>query len=151
MKNIFALNARGHFKNRFLHYGFYTFLVAIGVVTLTMHSVLHAHSHSNEKTVTSVENCQKVVSISTIVVTDSGFTPKTVKLPRCSTVIFVNGDQKLHQPAFGEHEHHDTSLPFEEKTLSQGKTSSVTISKAGTYKIHDHYREESTGSVIITP
>lgn len=143
----------GRFKSPILHYGFYALTIGVALATLGYESLFHmhgAHNHGASAGATQVADCHDIAGVQTITLNGQGFQPHNATVKRCTLVVFTVTDHATRLPAFGEHEHHDHSLPYTEKTLRFGQTNSVVMNEVGTVAIHDHEHEELAGSIHIT-
>ncbi len=89
-------------------------------------------------------------STTTISISDTGFSPATVRVKAGTTVTFTNNGQALHWPASNPHPVH-TDLPgFDAKRgLATGESYSFTFTKVGTWGFHDHLNTIMKGSVVV--
>lgn len=71
--------------------------------------------------------------------TDDRFEPETIKVSRCSKVIFENVGEKPHWPASNIHPSHGIYPEFDPKEpIEKGKSWSFVFDKEGIWKYHDH-------------
>jgi hypothetical protein len=96
-----------------------------------------------------VANCPDTAPTQTIKLTDRGFSPKDNTVHLCTHVVFVNEDSEPHFPAFGEHDHHNDPAGFEEKTLAPGETNDFTPHTTGSLQFHDHFDDDSEGTLNV--
>jgi cytochrome o ubiquinol oxidase subunit IV len=77
--------------------------------------------------------------------------PSNIVATQCDTLTFTEEDNVIREIAFGEHTHHDTYAGVTELLLRKGQSQTVTLSQTGTYKFHDHLREETAGIFKVIP
>lgn len=128
-----------------LRYGSVVIIFSAGAL------VLAAFSFGSKSDSAALEGskCTSVAAVRVVTISDRGFSPSDLTVKRCTELIFVSVDKSLHNPAFGQHDHHDHTLPFEERVLSLGQTNSVVFDKAGSHSFHDHLNDELTGQVTV--
>lgn len=75
----------------------------------------------------------------TVVITDKGFFPQTIRLKKGGTVSFINQDTQPHQIMSDPHPIHDL-YPFlnTDEVLNNGESVAITFEKSGTFTYHDH-------------
>lgn len=86
----------------------------------------------------------------TISISDTGFSPATVRVKVGTTVTFVNNGQAAHQPVSNPHPVH-TDLPgfAARKGLVTGEEYLFVFTKVGTWGFHDHLNTALRGSVVV--
>ncbi len=86
----------------------------------------------------------------TIVLTEDGFVPNEISIPRGSTVTFTNTLEKQYWPASNLHPDHSIYPEFDPKRpLSPEEEWSFTFDKEGTWRFHDHLRSYYTGVIYV--
>lgn len=98
-----------------------------------------------------IVKCAKVGRTFEISVSNKGFSPRIIQVDACDKIIFENTEKKsFFQPAFGDHPVHLAYPGFAEKIIGPGKQNFVIMSAYGTYKIHDHIKDEIEGEIIVS-
>lgn len=88
----------------------------------------------------------------TIVITEEGFTPESLKVAVGTTVKFVNNDTYWHWPASDPHPSHTFYSELDPKEpIKPSTTWEVTLTKVGSWGIHDHLAPYVTGTIIVSP
>ncbi len=88
----------------------------------------------------------------TIVITEDGFTPESITVAVGSTIKFVNSDTYWHWPASDPHPSHTFYSELDPKQpIKPGTTWEVTLTKSGTWGVHDHLAPYIIGAVTVTP
>ena len=86
----------------------------------------------------------------TIIYSDHGYTPRTVRVTPGTKVIFENQSSSAFWPVSDPHPVHTDLSGFDAKEpLASGKTYSYIFEKVGTWNFHDHLRPNNRGSVIV--
>ena len=86
-----------------------------------------------------------------VMITDTGFSPETVKIKKGQTVEWLNKDGTPHQVASDPYPDHST-LPhlFAEQPLAQNDSFTYTFEDAGTFTYHDNLKPvDFKGTVIV--
>lgn len=128
-----------------LRYGLVIIIFAAGGLVL----FAFLSGSKSDLAVSAGSSCSSVAAVQVVKISDRGFSPQSLTVKRCTELIFVSADKSLHNPAFGEHDHHDHSLPYEERVLSFGQTNSVVFDNTGTHPFHDHLNDDLTGQVVV--
>ena len=88
----------------------------------------------------------------TIVITEDGFTPESLTVSVGTTIKFVNSDTYWHWPASDPHPSHTFYSELDPKQpIKPGTVWEVTLSKAGTWGLHDHLAPYVIGSITVKP
>lgn len=94
----------------------------------------------------------------TVIYTDAGYTPATVRVKVGETVVFQNSSSRSIWPASGLHPTHDVypikggciSSAFDAcKGIKSGESWSFKFSEVGTWKYHDHLNPSDRGVVEV--
>jgi plastocyanin len=89
-------------------------------------------------------------AVTTIAITDTGFSPATVTIAAGSRVNFVNNGQGLHWPASDPHPVHSDLPGFDSKKgLTTGEIYSFTFTTPGSWGFHDHLNPAAKGTVVV--
>lgn len=76
-------------------------------------------------------------------------TPKHVEGSLCDTLTITNQDDRIRLIAFGKHDNHIEYDGVSERYLKKGQSLTVTLSKVGTYIVHDHLQEDAGGTFTV--
>ena len=88
---------------------------------------------------------------STIVYSDSGFSPSTLTIKKGSKVTFSNQSSRNFWPASGPHPSHTNYPEFDpKKAVAAGSSWTFTFDKVGTWPYHDHLNPTRSGSITVT-
>lgn len=85
--------------------------------------------------------------ITTVTLTDTGFTPKDITVKAGTKVVWTNSSGK---DATVSSDNHPTHLLYPFLTLgkfSDGTSLEVVVEKAGTYSYHNHLNSSETGTI----
>lgn len=109
-----------------------------------------ANNNNSEEPTSSVESQPgQAIKTANVDVTDSGFSPASVKVKQGTTVIWNNksgGDISINS------DDHPTHRLYKELNIGHipnNISSSVLFEKPGTYTYHDHYNPERKGTIIV--
>ena len=100
--------------------------------------------------------------------TDQGFSPKSVTVPKNTTIVFTNNSTHRMWVATAMHPTHEvydgtttsehcadgvvTNGTFDQcQAVDAGASWSYTFSKVGSWNYHNHSRSSDFGSVVVTP
>jgi hypothetical protein len=141
------------YTNPLVHYGILAFIVAVGILTLASHTVLHAFSGSEHTHSVAHEHkedhCHEPPTQShTITFTKSGVSPEQLIIDRCDMVVVKNELSMEMIPAIGPHPAHIHYAGFEENILKPGDTYSFRATTAGSFSLHNH--ENDTQAMWLT-
>lgn len=89
-------------------------------------------------------NQKTVVKISA-----DGFSPQTITIKAGETVNWENEDTADHTVNSAPHPQHTDYPPLNLGVMASGENKSLTFTKAGTYKYHDHLNPSLFGSVTV--
>lgn len=73
----------------------------------------------------------------------------TVRGHLCDTLTFTNKDSVAREIAFGPHEKHVPYDGVAERVLAKNESFTVTLTKTGTYRWHDHLHDEVRGDFTV--
>lgn len=85
----------------------------------------------------------------TLSITSSGFSPAEVTVPVNGTVTFVNNDTQQHQPSSAPHPSHTEYPGLNSPVLAPGQSFTATLTRAGTFKVHDHLNPGLRATIIV--
>jgi plastocyanin len=87
----------------------------------------------------------------TVRMTDSGYSPKVLKIKQGQTVEFVNDSKTDYWPASDPHPTHTDYPGFDaQKTILPGKSWDFTFNRTGTYGYHNHLAPETHAEIVIS-
>jgi plastocyanin len=87
----------------------------------------------------------------TVNLTEEGFTPVGIKIPKGSEVTFINRTSKSFWPASDLHPSHGIYPDFDpKKEMPPGSKWSYKFDEPGTYRYHDHITPSNRGIIIVT-
>lgn len=73
--------------------------------------------------------------------TDDGFSAEKTSVKQCTVMKFVNNSSKRASLAFGTHNDHYPYSHYEDSTVEPGDSKVITLTEAGTFRLHNHYDE----------
>ena len=89
-------------------------------------------------------------SVTTLHMTEKGYTPRNITIREGDTVSFENTGKNELWPASNIHPSHEIYPAFDpKKVVKPGETWSFTFTKAGVWRYHDHIYPEITGSITV--
>lgn len=92
----------------------------------------------------------QVTSENSVKYTDSGFSPKELKISVGSTVTFINDSRSALWVASNPHPIHTDYFGFDSrKSIDTGDTYQFTFNKTGTFGFHNHLLPETSGVIIV--
>ncbi len=94
--------------------------------------------------------CQSTNTNYQVVFTDSAVGPRTATTKICDTLTFVNDGEELLEVTFGEHDQHVPYAGNKRLLIKSGHSKTITLSDTGSYKFHDHLRDELNGVFTVT-
>lgn len=87
----------------------------------------------------------------TISMTENGFEPREVAVEEHTVLVFVNKDERERWPASNIHPTHGIYPEFDpQKPLPKGSSWHFTITRAGTWRYHDHLLPHLKGRITVT-
>jgi len=105
---------------------------------------------SHKTTSPSVVSYETQSGIATVHITEEGFTPSELKVTAGTVVRFVNDDQYWHWPASDPHPTHTFYSEIDPREPVAPDTSwEVTVSKPGTWGLHDHLAPYIIGTLTV--
>lgn len=126
----------------------------VTVNTNTVSALPGTNANTNTAANTNNTTTNNAPSESSIVVTASGFSPRTLTVARGTTVTWTNGSGRRAYVAPDTHPSHvkyrgvwDDSAKGD---MENSQTYSFTFTTAGTYTYHNHLNSSQTGTVIVT-
>ena len=88
----------------------------------------------------------------TMIITEDGFTPDSLRVAVGTTIKFINNDTYWHWPASDPHPSHTFYSELDPRApIKPGTTWEVTLTKSGSWGIHDHLAPYITGTITVTP
>jgi plastocyanin len=88
--------------------------------------------------------------ITTINITETGFSPATLTVSIGTAITFINNGQAPHWPASDVHPTHNILPDFDSKRgLETGDSYTYTFDKVGTWRCHDHLLPQNTCTIIV--
>jgi plastocyanin len=128
-------------------------LVAIGAVVIANRQPTPEASPSPSPTPTAAAQTSPSTSASpaslTMVYTASGFSPQTITLTSGKTLTFKNDTSETIQVDSNPHPQHTDNPELNAGTIMPGESKTVTLTKAGTWKIHNHLDSTDQATVIV--
>jgi plastocyanin len=86
----------------------------------------------------------------TIEVNESGFTPNTISVRKCTTVTFKNTGTTDHWPASDPHPTHTGYPGFDPKQpVASSSSWTFTFNKSGTWGYHDHLAPDHHATITV--
>src|SRR3989344_4595282 len=93
---------------------------------------------------------QRQIPAVTVLMTDQGFEPAEITVPRGTKVIFKNTGQDAHWPASDLHQTHGIYPEFDPgQAIEPGGEWSFVFKKKGTWKSHDHVVPQFRGVIRV--
>ena len=123
-------------------------LVLIGAIVLLSNKPVTVPTQQ-----TSVVTGQKpptTLQTSTITVTKTGFTPKTLTVKTGTRVVWLNQDAGLVSINSAVHPTHKVYPPLNLGSFGNGSSVQLEFKTPGTYSYHNHFNPSQTGTVEVT-
>lgn len=98
-------------------------------------------------------DCSRISKPKTIDINidNSGFHPDQINATVCDTLVFTNQGQEPRWPAVGPHPTHTSYPGFDaQRPLSLDQSFRFTVTRPGSYSIHDHLSPGIIGTVTIS-
>lgn len=95
------------------------------------------------------QTTQTIEASGTITYSDSGFSPKEVKVKVGETVTFKNDSTKSVQVNSAPHPQHTQFPELNLGVIASGESKAVTFTTAGTRKYHNHLDPSQFGSIVV--
>jgi plastocyanin len=97
------------------------------------------------------EDRPEIEPAATISITENGFIPYEVTIRKGDSVRFINdGEDGYVWPASDLHPTHELYPEFDPREpVGPGDSWTFTFERAGTWKMHDHLKSRSRGSIIV--
>lgn len=132
-------------KNTTLKNKFLTAISLFFVVNLLLFSVLLKISLASN------DRKESLPSSTTIVLTESGFQPKTISIKKGTTITFKTTKSQPFWPASDPHPVHTIFPAFDPKKPVEAKSTwKFTFNKVGVWEFHDHLAPLFRGTIIVT-
>lgn len=80
---------------------------------------------------------------------NSVFMPSRINAKLCDSLTITNRDDKIREIAFGNHSQHIAYDGVFEKTLAINDKFTVTLNQIGSFKIHDHFQDETQAYFVV--
>lgn len=107
-------------------------------------------SERNVTDASAVDPCKgKMSQTHNVVVSGDQLEPPHSVAKLCDKLKITNADGVVRIMAFGQHSNHQAYDGVTQKTLGQNQSFSVTLTRAGTYIIHDHLDERVSGDFTV--
>ena len=84
-----------------------------------------------------------------VMISSSGFSPKSVKIKIGGKVLFVNGDSADHQVMSNPHPTHTGYAKLNVGVIKPNDMQTAEFDTAGTFGYHDHLNPSLTGEVVV--
>jgi len=119
--------------------------IIIGVVALVLIIGMGVLLLANTK-----DEAAKVTSVATVDITETGFSPLTIRVKKGDRITWINKDAKPHQVAADPHPTGE-SLPTlkSEDPLMQDESYTAVLEKPGTFTYHDYLDPVGFQATII--
>ena len=90
------------------------------------------------------------VTAANILITDNGFTPRSLSVSSGTTVRWINHSSKIHRLVSNPYpEPADLHRPIAASILKQNAVYEYTFARSGTFDYHDQSNLEFTGTIIV--
>lgn len=110
-------------------------------------SILFAYRASSSDSAVVDLRSQDSVSI---VLTDSGFSPRAIRIHAGTVVVFSTTRPNQYWPASDEHPSHQLYREFDpKKPIESTESWSFTVERVGEWGFHDHLRSYFTGRMYV--
>ncbi|HSW37719.1 MAG TPA: cupredoxin domain-containing protein [Candidatus Saccharimonadales bacterium] len=139
-------------ENRWLHYGIWVIIYAVVLAGFGSHTILHIYHASSHQSHSSQSSLASDCTLGHTIIVNiqrGRFEPAIVQAKRCDKLEIVNQDNQVHEPAFGEHEHHLHYLGFQERVLRPQERNSFLLLERGQFDLHDHINEAIRGRLVV--
>jgi len=125
-------------------------ILAVIVGSFSISSKLGKIKSSNADSYASTTSSQISATSTIVLITSSGFSPKSVTVKRGSIVTFKNIDGEAHWPASDAHPSHTVYPEFDPKDdVLPGESWSFVFDKVGEWRFHDHENPLLRGTVTV--
>ncbi len=128
------------------------FVAPIGLMIVASMLLLYkdpgGHGHSSAAP---VETCQKMGKVLKVTLSDEQYSPNSIQAKRCDVLQVTGVAGQRHQVAFGDHSGHDKYGDYQEKPLEGAQSVDIVLVTAGTFDIHDHFNDEATAKLSVSP
>lgn len=95
-------------------------------------------------------NCPSNGHIIKLAYIGNSLAPAKLTTTRCSVLRITNTDTKPHQTAMGAHDHHTHYPGLDDDTpLVPGSSIDLLLVRSGTYRIHDHFDDDTHTTITI--
>lgn len=135
-------------RSAWQRYGLAMLISIIGLVAflgiLLAYSQVGTKPHDN-----TVKDCPTSGPTQVLSIQDNRFQPQTLTVERCDQVKIINLDNRVRDPALGEHDHHLAYPGFTEQELTQNESTTFTAGQSGTFRVHDHNDDTVEATLII--
>lgn len=122
--------------------------VIVGVFFIVAVTVFFLVFKNTESTVLEKDALSSVQA--TILLTDEGFVPRSIRITRGTTIVFSNETSNQFWPASNPHPTHTLYGAFDSKRpLASGETWSFVFDTPGVWRYHDHMRSYFTGVIYV--
>lgn len=116
----------------------------VGVLVVTIVIGLRSNSQSSAST------CEQAGRQHRVAIANDRFMPQSIAIARCDTIVIENTDQKAsYNLNFGRLEAHQVYPGYQASTLIPGESITIDAFVAGTYQLHDHFRDSARLDLTI--
>ncbi len=128
--------------------GVATKVIIAGAVILVFGALYY---FTQEDTTTAEETVMQEGASHSVVLTDSGYEPKTLSIKKGDVVVFTTDRGFEHWPASNLHPTHNLYSAFDPKRpLGASEEWSFQFMRVGEWEFHDHLNSTFTGAITVT-
>lgn len=124
-------------------------IVVLGAFTFLGNKKTTPITSQEPKTTTKQAVTKPVNSITTVTLTNSGFTPKDIAVKAGTKVIWENKSGKAATVNSDDHPTHRLYPFLNLGEFADGSSVQVVFDKAGKYSYHNHLKPSETGTVTV--
>lgn len=125
-------------------------LFSVALATLYVLLLMHGpHAHTPAAAVSGNQPECRVTGMTIPVAITGVSNPAIISAKRCDILIFSNGSSKHVDIAFGPHEEHYPYPGLTSDPLKPGQSSSLVLTKTGSYPIHEHITDVLIARITI--
>lgn len=132
--------------------GIIAILVVIGaaiVMTTKTNTTATPPGNTQIQTPTQSQTIPPTVTRSDITLTKDGFSPQTLTIKVGTVVTWINASGAKASVNSAQHPTHQVYPSLNLGEFGDGSSVQLIFDKAGSYKYHDHFHPERTGTVIV--
>ncbi len=108
----------------------------------------NTENSTNSSTSTTTDTTTATSSV-TIIYTDSGFSPSSVKVISGGSVTVKNNSSRTIQFDSNPHPAHTDNTELNLGLVGAGESKSFTVTKKGTWEYHDHLNASAGGTIVV--